>query len=734
MTTPPVRALHKGAGKVSLGLGQHTAQARTKLRVVGCSPVSSPVSARFSLTSLRSSLTLTLTTCLGILSLVSTAQAVNYTWDPDAADGGIVTEGTGNWDTTTSNWTTDGGTTNVVAPSSAFGSDLFFGGGAAGTAGTITLTETGNRFGSLSFNSPNASSYDLDLNGNIVEVRRSSGTFKVRADATISDSSGGGELRHDTSQYRDYSTGSTLSISADVADRSSALVRTYDTITLDLSGVNTYTGNTEINNSSTLRISGAGQLGSGTYAGTIAINNNGILDYNSSATQTLNGVISGSGSLVLNGTGQLNLSVNNNFSGGVTVNNGTLGLEISAIDGGPLTVNGGLVSGSIHDSFDNISVSELSGSGGLIEAARRTFTVTQATNTTYAGVIQDLNGIVSDGNGTVFTKAGSGTLTLTGDNTYSKTTNVNGGTLEVSGGLYSAGTNVGGSSNINIGAAGTLDVTGSGSIGSGSAFDGTIANSGTFNYNSTTDQELSGIISGAGAIEKDNTGTLTLTGANTYSGDTTVSNGTLAIDGTHTGGAQYTVNAGGTLAGSGSFDAIVEVNGVISPGNSPGTMATGTQTWNNGGSYLWEINATADAGGSQGSDPGWDWMDITGTLELGSLSAGGYTIDIDSWAGGGLGEALGFDTFAIDGYESPFDVDYSFIIASTSAGINGFDANLFTLDSSGFSNSNPLAGWHWEIIESGNDLVLQAYAVPEPSSTALLGLGGLALMLRRKRS
>ena len=63
------------------------------------------------------------------------------------------------------------------------------------------------------------------------------------------------------------------------------------------------------------------------------------------------------------------------------------------------------------------------------------------------------------------------------------------------------------------------------------------------------------------------------------------------IDGTHTGGAQYTVNAGGTLAGSGSFDALVEVNGVISPGNSPGTMSTGTQTWNDGGSYLWEINA-----------------------------------------------------------------------------------------------------------------------------------------------
>jgi len=668
-------------------------------------------------------------TLLAIFS-TGTVHAVNYTWDPTSGDGQI-TDGTGNWDTTTSNWTTDAGATNVVAPSSAFGSDLFFGGGTDGTAGTITLMDTGKEYGSLSFNSPNASSYDLDLNGNIVNIRRSAGTFKVYADATISDSSGGGELRHDTSQYRDYSTGSTLSVSAVVADRNTATVRTYDTITLDLSGVNTYTGGTEIYDSSTLRISGAGQLGSGTYAGTIAINNNGILDYNSSATQTLNGVISGSGSLVLNGSGQLNLSVNNSFTGGVTVNNGTLGLENSAIDGGPLTVNGGLVSGSIHDSFDNISVSELSGSGGLIEAARRTFTVTQATNTTYAGVIQDLNGIVSSGNGTVFTKDGSGTLTLTGDNTYSKTTSVNGGTLEVSGGLYSAGTNVGGSSNINIGAAGTLDVTGAGSIGSGSAFDGTIANSGTFNYNSTTDQELSGIISGAGALTKDNTSTLTLSGANTYSGNTTINNGTLIIDGNQSlATGAMTINVSGTLGGSGTIGAsLLTVNGVIAPGNSPGTLATGSQLWNDGGSYLWEINASNDAGGTIGTDPGWDWLDITGTLDLSLLSTGGFTIDIDSLTSGNIaGDAVGFDTWTKG---NPGDVDYSFIIATASAGITGFDADNFTLDSSGFSNA---PSWDWQIVLSGSDLVLEAYAVPEPSSTALLGLGGLALMLRRKRS
>ena len=140
-----------------------------------------------------------------------------------------------------------------------------------------------------------------------------------------------------------------------------------------------------------------------------------------------------------------------------------------------------------------------------------------------------------------------------------------------------------------------------------------------------------------------------------------------------------------------------------------------------------------DAGGTIGTDTGWDWLDISGSLDLTNLSAGGFTIDIDSLAGVLAGDAAGFDTFGIDGYESPFDVDYSFIIASAGS-INGFNADNFNLDFSGFSALSPQAGWHWEIIQDGTDLVLEAYAVPEPSSTALLGLGGLALMLRRKRS
>lgn len=92
--------------------------------------------------------------------------------------------------------------------------------------------------------------------------------------------------------------------------------------TLTLSGVNTFTGATAIN-AGTLTIGSAGQLGGGTYAGTIA--NNGTLIYTSSAAQTLSGIILGSGALAQAGPGTLTLGLStNDYSGGTTIGNGIL--------------------------------------------------------------------------------------------------------------------------------------------------------------------------------------------------------------------------------------------------------------------------------------------------------------------------------------------------------------------------------------------------------------------------
>ena len=327
-------------------------------------------------------------------------------------------------------------------------------------AGTVSITNSANNLGTQRWRP-----------GEINTVTINAGTLEVGGAGRLQSGSYAGAISNAGIFKYNSTNDQTLS---GVISGAGALTKD-NTSTLTLSALNTYTGATTISDG-TLEIGSAGKLGNGSYAGTIA--NDGILNYNSSATQTLNGIISGTGAIVLNGTGQLNLSANNSFTGGVTVNNGTLSLESGGIgENGPLTVNGGLVSVSIHDSYDNLLVSELSGTGGLIDVSRRRLTVTQATDTTYAGVIQDVGGIISNGNGTAFTKAGVGTLTLTGDNTYSKNTTVSGGTLEVSGALYSAGTVT--DTSLTIGAAGTLDVTGAGSLGLGAAFDKTIANSGT---------------------------------------------------------------------------------------------------------------------------------------------------------------------------------------------------------------------------------------------------------------
>lgn len=110
--------------------------------------------------------------------------------------------------------------------------------------------------------------------------------------------------------------------------------------TQTISGVNTYTGATTINGG-TLQIGGAGQLGSGSYAGNIS--NAGTLDYDSTAAQTLSGVISGAGALTkTTGTNTLTLTGANTYTGATTINAGTLRVSgtgaINSTSG--ITING----------------------------------------------------------------------------------------------------------------------------------------------------------------------------------------------------------------------------------------------------------------------------------------------------------------------------------------------------------------------------------------------------------
>jgi len=130
-----------------------------------------------------------------------------------------------------------------------------------------------------------------------------------------------------------------------------------------LSGTNTYTGATTII-AGTLEISGAGVLGGGAYAGSIA--NSSTFRYNSTATQTLSGAISGTGVLIKSNTGTLTLSGANSYSGTTTVAAGTLILSGNSTCTGATTVTNGLLVGVVGGSCSNSAVTVTNTPGNTV--------------------------------------------------------------------------------------------------------------------------------------------------------------------------------------------------------------------------------------------------------------------------------------------------------------------------------------------------------------------------------
>ena len=109
--------------------------------------------------------------------------------------------------------------------------------------------------------------------------------------------------------------------------------------------------------------------------------------------------------------------------------------------------------------------------------------------------------------------------------------------------------------------------------------------------------EVSGIIAdvcgcapGPGSLVKVGTGTLTLSGINTYTGTTTVNAGTLIVNGSIASSSLLTVNAGGTVGGTGFLPSTFIDGGMLSPGNSIGTInVTGALQFSPAAIYLVEI-------------------------------------------------------------------------------------------------------------------------------------------------
>ena len=143
-------------------------------------------------------------------------------------------------------------------------------------------------------------------------------------------------------------------------------------------------------------------------------------------------------------------------------------------------------------------------------------------STTYTGSLSGGGGL---------TKVGSGVLTLGGSDSYGGPTNVSSGTLQML--IAGAGNGIPDTSAVAIAASATLDINGTSETigplsGSGNVTLGS-STLGNLTVNSTGDSTFSGVISGAGSFWKSGPAALTLSGQNTYSGDTRIPAGTLRI-------------------------------------------------------------------------------------------------------------------------------------------------------------------------------------------------------------
>ncbi len=273
----------------------------------------------------------------------------------------------------------------------------------------------------------------------------------------------------------------------------------------------------------------------------------GTVNTNGFAT-SLSGAIAGPGSLTKIGAGTLSLAGVNSYSGDTTISLGTLRLcNAAALPSG--TGRGNLIdNGTLDLNGNSGTVNGLSGSGIVTNAAATAATFTVGANdqsSTFDGVIQNGLGAIA------LTKIGAGMLTLNQANTYSGTTTISGGTLQL--GNLSAipsGTGKG-----NVADNGTLDLQGFSAVLNGFSGTGVVTNSfaGSAVLNlggNNQSSAFSGTIrDGAGSIAlvKSGTGTLTLGNANSYSGSTGVRGGVLAIGADASLGAAPIIYTPGSL-------------------------------------------------------------------------------------------------------------------------------------------------------------------------------------------
>ncbi len=427
--------------------------------------------------------------------------------------------------------------------------------------------------------------------------------------------------------------------------------------------------------------------------------------------------------LVKDGPGTMLLTGNSTFTGGVTVNQGTIKIgSMTALGNRNTSFSTVTVASGGAVDFDGvwdatygytIAGTGVGGTGALLNTgAAIGLAYAQCSNIrlsadasiggtgNWALLTWGYNPTTLDLNGYTLTKTGANTISLCNATVTAGTISVQQGILAVAQRACDASAadfiladaagvalNLGGFDLPIASLAGGGDSGGSVNLGANRLTIGGAA--------STT---YAGVIGGTGGLTRTGSGSLTLAGTNSYTGPTIVSGGTLLVNGSITSNVTVT---GGLLGGAGTIFGNVDVQGggTASAGNTPGHLLIG-------GSYTQSGTMLAEIGGL-GQGTTYDWIEVGGAATLGGV------IEVD----------------LVNGFV-PEPGDY-FDILTAGGGITNPDLSEVTFD---FSNAGAGPGWWTFIVPlDGGGEALRLVASPEPATLTLLALGGLCLLRRRRR-
>ena len=507
--------------------------------------------------------------------------------------------------------------------------DTTFSGVISGSGGLTKSTGTGT----VTLSGANTYDGTTNINAGIIRIQN----------ATALGSSTGGTVVTSGEVLELGGTGGSFTVTGEALSLTGTGVASGGVLR-NIDGTNLWTGNLTLTGNSRVN-SDAGTLTiSGDIGGTQNLTIGGV------GGTTISGIIgTGSGTLTKDGGGTLTLSGANTYSGKTTISGGALSVSsLNSVTGGsassslgaPTTAgNGTIVLGATTTAATLIytgagettdRVINLAGTtgGGTIDArgtGALTFTsnftsgagskTLTLTGTSATGLINTISGVIPNNSGTNLTsveKSGPNTWALTGTNTYTGTTVINGGILSIST-IANAGTSssIGAANNgagdlvIDGGSlkytgalassnrqftlgpgGGTLDASGSGAL--------TFSNPGSIAYTSTSAHTLTLAGTGTGSLAaainnntgvtslvKNGSGTWTVSGNSGFTGAINVNSGTLIAAGNNN--ALGTGTAGTTVAGTG---AALGLSGGFTFSNAGNTLNISGTGVSNGGALF----------------------------------------------------------------------------------------------------------------------------------------------------